>query len=308
MVGRTGARRSAADLAGVRAVGRARRRSIGSARAGVADVRPHPAQGNRAVYPFGRRHAHRDALARGVARGPVAADQRQPLRTDDDFQASDGIGRPGHRQAWRDYARIRIEQRNARPARRGARPRGQNRAQRHRGPARRPSARRIDRAVARRANPHRRQRIGRQSRRIRDRRSAASPTRRARPTSCSARPASASRAGWPRSKCAGTAAAGTVNQAEASFSGALDALLERTSVTLQGIRSGIDAQSAAVSALVEQASAGIGKTGAESAEALGANINRANDVARDPVGPGRRAGARVAADDRRDRSWPRADR
>ena len=76
---------------------------------------------------------------------------------------------------------------------------------------------------------------------------------------------------------AGATAAGTVNQAEASFSGALDALLERTSVTLQGIRSGIDAQSAAVSALVEQASAGIGKTGAESAETLGAHIDRAND-------------------------------
>ena len=76
---------------------------------------------------------------------------------------------------------------------------------------------------------------------------------------------------------AGTTAAGSVNQAEASFSGALDALLERTSDTLQGIRSGIDAQAAAVSALVEQASAGIGKTGAESAEALGANIGRAND-------------------------------
>jgi hypothetical protein len=76
---------------------------------------------------------------------------------------------------------------------------------------------------------------------------------------------------------AGTTASTTVNQAEASFSGALDALLERTSVTLQGIRSGIDAQAAAVSALVEQASAGIGKTGAESAETLGAHINRAND-------------------------------
>jgi len=76
---------------------------------------------------------------------------------------------------------------------------------------------------------------------------------------------------------AGTIATGSVNQAEASFSGAIDALLERTSVTLQGIRSGIDAQSVAVSALVEQASAGIGRTGAESADALGASVNRAND-------------------------------
>jgi len=55
---------------------------------------------------------------------------------------------------------------------------------------------------------------------------------------------------------AGTTAAGSVAEAEKSFSGALDALLERTSATLQDIRSGIDAQASAVSALVEQASAG----------------------------------------------------
>jgi archaellum component FlaC len=76
---------------------------------------------------------------------------------------------------------------------------------------------------------------------------------------------------------AGTSAAGSVGDAEASFSGALDALLERTSLTLQEIRSGIDAQAAAVTALVAQASAGIGTAAAESAETLGANINQAND-------------------------------
>ena len=75
---------------------------------------------------------------------------------------------------------------------------------------------------------------------------------------------------------AGSTAGATVNQAEASFSGALDALLERTSLTLQEIRSGIDAQSAAVTALVDQASAGFGKTGAQSAETLGAHIESAN--------------------------------
>src|SRR3954453_13850975 len=71
---------------------------------------------------------------------------------------------------------------------------------------------------------------------------------------------------------AGTTAAGAVGEAESRFPGALDALLDRTSVTLQEIRSGIDAQAAAVTALVDQASAGIGKTGAESADALGASI------------------------------------
>src|SRR5215213_5335683 len=76
---------------------------------------------------------------------------------------------------------------------------------------------------------------------------------------------------------AGAGAVGKVTEAEGSFSGVLDALLDRTSVSLQEIRSGIDAQAAAVSALVDQASAGIGKAAVDSAEALGANINRATD-------------------------------
>lgn len=75
---------------------------------------------------------------------------------------------------------------------------------------------------------------------------------------------------------AGTTAATRVNEAEASFGGALDALLERTSATLDEIRAGIDVQSAAVAALVEQASAGIGKAGAEAAESLAANVHHAN--------------------------------
>jgi len=75
---------------------------------------------------------------------------------------------------------------------------------------------------------------------------------------------------------AGTAAATKVGQAEMSFSGVLEALLERTSTTLEGIRSGIDAQAAAVAALVEQSSAGIGKTGAQASEALALNVDHAN--------------------------------
>ncbi|MEO6199010.1 MAG: hypothetical protein ABIO68_03615 [Sphingomicrobium sp.] len=77
---------------------------------------------------------------------------------------------------------------------------------------------------------------------------------------------------------AGIAAAVKVNESEASFSGALDALLERTSLTLADIRTGIDAQAAAVSALVEQSSAGIGRAGAESAEALAGHVARADHV------------------------------
>jgi predicted nucleic acid-binding Zn-ribbon protein len=67
-----------------------------------------------------------------------------------------------------------------------------------------------------------------------------------------------------------------VGEAEAGFSGVLDALLDRTSVTLEEIRSGIDAQAAAVTALVAQASAGIGKAGAEAAEGLASNVDHAN--------------------------------
>src|SRR5690348_2719552 len=76
---------------------------------------------------------------------------------------------------------------------------------------------------------------------------------------------------------AGATAASRGEGAESAFSGTLDALLERTSTTLAEIRSGIDVQSAAVTALVEQASAGIGKAGAEAAESLAANVDRANN-------------------------------
>jgi|tagenome__1003787_1003787.scaffolds.fasta_scaffold20949982_3 hypothetical protein len=77
-------------------------------------------------------------------------------------------------------------------------------------------------------------------------------------------------------EAAGTSAAARVGEAETAFSGALDLLLDRTSVTLEDIRSGIDAQAAAVAALVEQASAGLGKAGAEASESLSANIDHAN--------------------------------
>ena len=75
---------------------------------------------------------------------------------------------------------------------------------------------------------------------------------------------------------AGTAAAARVDEADSAFGGTLDALLERTSTTLDEIRSGIDVQSAAVAALVAQASAGLGKAGAEASESLAANVDHAN--------------------------------
>lgn len=75
---------------------------------------------------------------------------------------------------------------------------------------------------------------------------------------------------------AGATAAARVGDAEASFSTALDSLLDRTATTLDEIRAGIDTQAAAVAALVAQASAGIGRAGIEAADALGSNIGRAN--------------------------------
>jgi hypothetical protein len=74
---------------------------------------------------------------------------------------------------------------------------------------------------------------------------------------------------------AGAAAAARVSDAEASFSTALDSLLERAADSLDQIRRGIDAQSAAVTALVDQASAGIGRSGLEASDALGTSIARA---------------------------------
>ena len=77
-------------------------------------------------------------------------------------------------------------------------------------------------------------------------------------------------------EAAGAGATARVNEAETAYSGTLDTLLERTSATLEQIRSGIDVQASAVTALLAQASAGIGKAGADAAESLAANIDHAN--------------------------------
>lgn len=75
---------------------------------------------------------------------------------------------------------------------------------------------------------------------------------------------------------AGAAAAARVGEAESGMSATVDALLGKTAETLDQIRSGIDTQAAAVVSLVEQASAGLGRTGADAAEALGTNVSGAN--------------------------------
>jgi ABC-type transporter Mla subunit MlaD len=77
---------------------------------------------------------------------------------------------------------------------------------------------------------------------------------------------------------AGAAAAARVGEAESSFSVTVDSLLDRTATSLDEIRGGIDVQSAAVIALVEQASAGIGRAGVDASETLGGNVEAANNA------------------------------
>jgi DNA repair exonuclease SbcCD ATPase subunit len=77
-------------------------------------------------------------------------------------------------------------------------------------------------------------------------------------------------------EAAATTATARATDADTAFGATLDTLLDRTSATLAEIRTGIDTQAIAVTALVEQASAGIGKAGADSAEALAVNVDQAN--------------------------------
>jgi hypothetical protein len=77
-------------------------------------------------------------------------------------------------------------------------------------------------------------------------------------------------------EAAGSSAAVRVGEANSALSGTAEALLDRTVVTLDQIRGGIDAQAAAVAALVAQASSGIGRAGLEAADALGSSVSAAN--------------------------------
>jgi len=103
-------------------------------------------------------------------------------------------------------------------------------------------------------------------------------------------------------EAAGSSAAVRIGEADATLSGTAEGLLERTVGALDQIRSGIDAQAAAVAALVEQASAGIGRAGLEAAESLGASVSQANgalDGLSTRVAEQERASQRIAADTQR---------
>ncbi len=74
---------------------------------------------------------------------------------------------------------------------------------------------------------------------------------------------------------AGAAAALRVREAGDVTNAGIDALLERAADSLSEIRSGIDAQAATVSALLEQAQAGLGRAGIEASHALSQRLDGA---------------------------------
>jgi hypothetical protein len=77
---------------------------------------------------------------------------------------------------------------------------------------------------------------------------------------------------------AGAAAAARVTDAAASASGEVDLLLDRTARALAEIRSGIDTQASAVTALVEQSAAGMGRSSVEAADALALRLGTASNA------------------------------
>ena len=98
---------------------------------------------------------------------------------------------------------------------------------------------------------------------------------------------------------ASAAAAAQVGDAESAVTQATDTLLNRTVGALDEIRAGIDIQAAAVSALVEQASAGFARTGVEASEAIEGHVGNASaalDTLAVKVAEQERASQRMLAD------------
>lgn len=67
-----------------------------------------------------------------------------------------------------------------------------------------------------------------------------------------------------------------VDEAASGSTATIDSLLQRSAEALDEIRGGIDLQAQAVSALVDQAKAGIGHTGVQAAEAIGTSLASAH--------------------------------
>lgn len=98
---------------------------------------------------------------------------------------------------------------------------------------------------------------------------------------------------------AGTTAGGKIAETAGQSTSTMDALMQRAAEALEEIRSGIDIQAAAVAALLEQATAGLGKAGIDSAEALGKRLDSAGgslDALTARVAEQERASQRMIAD------------
>ena len=76
-------------------------------------------------------------------------------------------------------------------------------------------------------------------------------------------------------EAAGTAASDKLGETASQSTSTIDALLQRAAEALEEIRSGIDIQATAVAALLEQATAGLGRTGIDAAQALGERLEAA---------------------------------
>lgn len=77
-------------------------------------------------------------------------------------------------------------------------------------------------------------------------------------------------------EAAGTAASGRIAETAGQSTSTIDTLLQRAAEALEEIRSGIDIQAAAVAALLEQSSAGLGRIGVDAADALGRKLESAS--------------------------------
>ena len=100
-------------------------------------------------------------------------------------------------------------------------------------------------------------------------------------------------------EAAGSAAGGRLAETASQSTSTMDALMQRAAESLEEIRGGIDIQATAVAALLAQATAGLGKAGIDSAEALGTRLEAAGgslDTLTARIAEQERASQRMIAD------------
>jgi hypothetical protein len=98
---------------------------------------------------------------------------------------------------------------------------------------------------------------------------------------------------------AGNNAGARITETAEQSNATMDSLLQRAAEALEEIRSGIDLQAAAVAALLEQATAGLGRVGIESADSLGKKLESASgslDSLTARIAEQERASQRMVAD------------